>query len=153
MTVCCSGSCDLGLHVMELSSDKRHLQIEITFILTVCCSCSSDIGLHVLELSSDKRHLEIEITFILTVCCSSQRVFCLGSDHSGISITKPLRRRPAHTQLLLLQMAGDVHPNPGPTSKYPRPVCTRNATSQRVTYQCNRYSRLVHVKCNTVSEK
>ena len=38
------------------------------------------------------------------------------------STTKPLRRRPDRTQLLLLLMAGDIHPNPGPTAKYPCPV-------------------------------
>ena len=32
-----------------------------------------------------------------------------------ILTTNPLRRRPDRTQLL--QMAGDVHPNPDPTSK------------------------------------
>ena len=38
------------------------------------------------------------------------------------STIKPLRRRPDRTQLLLLLMAGDIHPNPGPTAKYPCPV-------------------------------
>ena len=32
------GSNDIGIHVVELSGNKRRLQIEITFILTVCCS-------------------------------------------------------------------------------------------------------------------
>ena len=35
-----------------------------------------------------------------------------------LSTTKPLRQ-PDRTQLLLLQMAGDVHPNPNPATKYP----------------------------------
>ena len=68
-------------------------------------------------------------TIILTVCCSSQRVFFSASGQFAaaeqilISTTKPLRRRPDRTQLLLLLMAGDIHPNPGPTVKYPCPVC------------------------------
>ena len=49
-----------------------------------------------------------------------------------ILTTNPLRQRPDRTQLLLLQLVCDVHPNPGPISKYPCPVCTRNVTS-RVT--------------------
>ena len=36
-----------------------------------------------------------------------------------ISTTKLLRRRPDRTQLLLVQMTGDVHPNTGPTSSLP----------------------------------
>ena len=32
------GSSDLGLHVVEPSGGKQHLQIEITYILTVRCS-------------------------------------------------------------------------------------------------------------------
>ena len=60
---------------------------------------------------------------------------------------KPLRRRPDRTLLLLLQMSGDVHPNPGPVTKYPCPVCARNVTSRRMNYQCNRCSGWVHAKC------
>ena len=59
-----------------------------------------------------------------------------------------LRGRQDQTQLLLLQMAGDVHPNPGPASKYHCPVCTRNVTNRRVSYHCNRCSRWVHAKCS-----
>ena len=52
------------------------------------------------------------------------------------------------TLLLLLQMSGDVHPNPGLATKYPCPVCARNVTSRRVSYQCNRYSRWCMQKCS-----
>ena len=51
------------------------------------------------------------------------------------STTKPLRRRPDRTQLLLLLMAGDIHPNPGPPTKYPYPVCARDVTSRGVIYR------------------
>ena len=33
-----------------------------------------------------------------------------------------------------------VHPNPGPTTKYPCPVCARNVTSRGVSYLCDRCS-------------
>ena len=42
----------------------------------------------------------------------------------------------------------DVHPNPGPTIKYPCPVCARNDTGRGVSYLCNRCSRWVHSKCS-----
>ena len=58
--------------------------------------------------------------------------------------TKSLRRRPDRTLVMLLQMSGDVHPNPGTATKYPCPVCARNVTSRGVSYQCNRCSGWVH---------
>ena len=45
-------------------------------------------------------------------------------------------------------MSGDVHPNPGPATKYPCPVCTRNVSSRGVSYKCNRCSGWVHAKCS-----
>ena len=62
--------------------------------------------------------------------------------------TKSLRRRPDRTLFMLLQMSGDVHPNPGPATKYPCPVYARNVTSRGVSYQCNRCSGCVHAKCS-----
>ena len=61
---------------------------------------------------------------------------------------KSLRRRPDRTLFMLLQMSGDVHPNPGPATKYPCPVCACNITSRGVSYQCNRCSGWVHTKCS-----
>ena len=61
-------------------------------------------------------------------------------------ITKPQRRQPDQTHLKLLQMSGDVHPNPGPATKYPCPVCTRNVTSQGVSYKCTRCLGWLHAK-------
>ena len=44
--------------------------------------------------------------------------------------TEPLTTRPNYDPLLLLlALAGDVHPNPGP-SRYPCSVCFKNVTSQ-----------------------
>ena len=62
--------------------------------------------------------------------------------------TKSLRRRPDRTLVMLLQMSGDVQPNPGPATKYPCPVCARNVTSRGVSYQCNRCSGWVHANCS-----
>ena len=45
-------------------------------------------------------------------------------------------------------MAGDIHPNPGPTDKYPCPVCARDVTSRGVSYRCTRCSGWVHAKCS-----
>ena len=66
-------------------------------------------------------------TPILTVRCSFQRVFCLEAAE--------------------LIRNDDVHPNPGPTTKYHCPVCTRNVTSRGVSYKCTRCSGWVHAKC------
>ena len=65
-------------------------------------------------------------------------------------ITKPQRRQPDQTHLKLLQMSGDVHPNPGPATKYPCPVCTRNVTSRGVSYKCTKCSGWVHAKCSGI---
>ena len=48
--------------------------------------------------------------------------------------------------VLLLALAGDVHPNPGP-SKYPSSVCFKNVTSQGTSYLCTRCSHWVHSRC------
>ena len=47
-----------------------------------------------------------------------------------------------------LLLSGDVHQNPGPSTKYPCSVCTRNVTSRGVSYMCNRCSGWVHSKCS-----
>ena len=44
-------------------------------------------------------------------------------------------------------MADDIHPNPGPTTKYPCPVCARNVTSRGVSYRCTRCTGWGHAKC------
>ena len=62
-------------------------------------------------------------------------------------ITKPQRRQPDQTHLKLLHMSGNVHPNPGPATKYPCPVCTRNVTSRGVSYKCTKCYGWVHAKC------
>ena len=49
--------------------------------------------------------------------------------------------------LLLLALAGDVHPNHGPSS-YPCSVCFKNVTSQGTSYLCTRCSHWVHSRCS-----
>ena len=64
------------------------------------------------------------------------------------SSTEPLTTAPVYDPLLLLlALAGDVHPNPGP-SRYPCSVCFKNVTSQGTSYLCTRCSHLVHSRCS-----
>ena len=51
-----------------------------------------------------------------------------------------------------LLTCGDVQPNPGPTTQYPCPVCTRNVTSQGVRYLCHSCSGSVHSKCSDLKD-
>ena len=60
--------------------------------------------------------------------------------------TEPLTTEPDYDSLLLL-LAGDVHPNPGPP-RYPCSVCFKNVTSQGTSYLCTRCSHWVHSKCS-----
>ena len=45
-------------------------------------------------------------------------------------------------------LSGDVHQNPGPTTKYPCLVCARNVTGCGLSYICKRCSGWVHSKCS-----
>ena len=47
-------------------------------------------------------------------------------------------------------MSGDVHPHPGPATKYPCPVCTRNVTSRGVSYKCTKCYGWLHAKCSGI---
>ena len=47
-----------------------------------------------------------------------------------------------------LLLSGDVHQNPGPTTKYPCSVYTSNVTSRGMSYMCNHCSGWVHSKCS-----
>ena len=61
--------------------------------------------------------------------------------------TEPLTTGPDYDPLLvLLAVAGDVHPNPGP-SRYPCSACFKNVTSQDTSYLCTRSSHWVHSRC------
>ena len=68
-----------------------------------------------------------------------------NADHYS---TEPLSSGPNYDPLLLLlALAGDVHPNPGP-SRYPCSVCFKNVTSQGTSYLCTRCSHWVHSRCS-----
>ena len=62
--------------------------------------------------------------------------------------SKPQRPSDSSRSWLRILLSGDVHPNPGPTTKYPCLVCARNVTSRGVSYLCNRCSGWVHSKCS-----
>ena len=62
--------------------------------------------------------------------------------------TDPLTTVPYYDPLLLLlALAGDVHPNPRP-SRYPCSVFFKNVTSQGTSYLCTRCSHWVHSRCS-----
>ena len=62
--------------------------------------------------------------------------------------TEPLTTGPDYDPLLLLlALAGDVHPNHGP-SRYSCSVCFKNVTSQGTSYLCIRCSHWVHSRCS-----
>ena len=62
--------------------------------------------------------------------------------------TEPLTTGPDYDALhLLLALAGDVHPNPGPP-RYPCSVCFKNVTSQCTSYLCTRCSYWLHSRCS-----
>ena len=62
--------------------------------------------------------------------------------------SKPQRPSDSSRSWQRILLSGDVHPNPGPTTKYPCPVCARNVTSRGVSYLCNLCSGWVHSKCS-----
>ena len=62
--------------------------------------------------------------------------------------SKPQRPSDSSRSWQRILLSGDVHPNPGPTTKYPCPLCARNVTTRGVSYLCNRCSGWVHWKCS-----
>ena len=71
---------------------------------------------------------------------SRSRFFMESSQSCAATLThysiEPLTPGPDYDPLLLLlALAGDVHPNPGP-SRYPCSVCFKNVTSQGTSYLC-----------------
>ena len=66
--------------------------------------------------------------------------------------TAPLRTPTIPRFKRSLLTCGDVQPNPGPTTQYPCPVCTRNVTSRGVSYLCHSCSGWVHSKCSNLKD-
>ena len=75
---------------------------------------------------------------------SSQLYAATLTHYSTEPLTTGLNYDPL---LLLLALAGDVHPNPG-LSRYPCSVCFKNVTSQGTSYLCTRCSHWVHSRCS-----
>ena len=67
---------------------------------------------------------------------SSQSYAATLTNYSNESLTTGPDYDPL---LLLLALAGNVHPNPGP-SRYPCSVCFKNVTGQGTSYLCTRCS-------------
>ena len=110
-------------------------------------SISSDLLISSCMIPATHNRLQFEITYYPDSLLFISAGF-LPRISSAAATTKPLRRRPDRTLLLLLQMSGYVHPNPCPATNYPCPICARNVTSRGVSYQCNRCSGWVHAKCS-----
>ena len=94
-------------------------------------------------------------------CCLPSNSFLNGFlDQSQFAAAKLTQyssklQRPSDSSrswiwILLLK---DVHPNPGPTTKYPCPVSARNVTGRGVSYLCNHCSGWVHSKCSGLQTK
>ena len=100
------------------------------------------------EFSSDK----VESTHPSRTVVKSIEFFMESSQLCAATLThystQPLTTGPDYDPLLLLlALAGDVHPNPGP-SRYPCSVCFKNVTSQGTSYMCTRCSHWVHSRCS-----
>ena len=109
---------------------------------------SSDSSLHVVELPRGRSFFwQIVVISSIQDLRQVDRVFFMESSQSHYS-TEPLTTGPDYDPLLLpLALAGDVHPNPGPSS-YPCSVCFKNVTSQGTSYLCTRCSHWVHSRCS-----
>ena len=132
-------------------------------VLCIICG-SNDLSLHEVELSCNNRCQQIEINTYPDSPLFISNAFSASGQFEAAelirySITKPQRRQPDQIIEKLLQMAGDVHPNPGPATKYPCPVCTRNVTSRGVSYKCTSMlwmgarEMFWNLKCSPVSEE
>ena len=79
-------------------------------------------------------------------------MFCLDLSsrklESSQSCAAMLNTGPDYDPLfLLLALAGDEHPNPGPP-RYPCSVCFMNGTNQGTNYLCTRCSHWIHSRCS-----
>ena len=77
----------------------------------------------------DRRHVDRVFFMELSQSCAATLTYYS---------TEPLTTGPDYDPLLLLlALAGDEHPNPGPP-RYPCSVCFKNVTSQGISYLCTR---------------
>ena len=100
------------------------------------------------DLSSGKlesTHPSRTVVKSIEVFMESSQLYAATLTHYS---TEPLTSGPDYDPLLLqLALAGDVHPNPGP-SRYPCSVCFKNVTNQGTNYLCTRCSHWVHSRCS-----
>ena len=115
---------------------------------------SNDSRLHVVEPPRGRSFIwQIGVNSSIQDHRQVDRVFFMESSQSYAATlthysTEPLTTGPDYDPLLLLlALAGDVHPNPGP-SRYPCSVCFKNVTSQGTSYLCTRCSHWVHSRCS-----
>ena len=99
------------------------------------------------DISSGK----LESTHPSRTVVKSIGIFMMSSQLYAATLThystEPLTTGPDYDPLLLLlALAVDVHPNPGP-SRYPCSVCFKNVTSQGTSYMCTICSHWVHSRC------
>ena len=128
----------------------KHITTEQTFFKGILArqkllsSSSNDSRLHVVESPSERSFIwEIGVNSSIQDRRQVDRVFFMESSQLYAATlthysTGPLTTGPDYDPLLLLlALAGDVHPNPGP-SRYPCSVCFKNVTSQGTSYLCTR---------------
>ena len=107
-----------------------------------------DARLHVVEPPRERSfiwqiqdHRQVDRVFFM----ESSQLYAATLTHYS---TEPLTTGPNYDPLLLLlALAGDVHPNPG-SSRYPCSVCFKNVTCQGTSYLCTICSHLVHSRCS-----
>ena len=114
---------------------------------------SNDSRLHVVEPPRGRCFIwQIEVNSFIQDRHQVDRFFMESSQLYAATqthySTEPLTTRPDYDPLLLLLfLAGDVHPNPEP-SRYHCSVCFKNVTSQDTSYLCTRCSHWVHSRCS-----
>ena len=111
---------------------------------------SNDSRLHVVEpprgsFSSGK----LESTHPSRTIVSQSRFFMELSQLYAATLTHYSIDPDYDPLLLLLVLAGVVHPNPGP-SRYLCSVCFKNVTSQGTSFLCTRCSHWIHSRCSSL---
>ena len=89
-------------------------------------------------------------------CSDYMRFFPVSGQFEAAKLTHfstaPLRTPTIPRFKRSLLTCGDVQPNPGPTTQYTCPFCTRNVTSRGVSYLCHSCSGCVHLKCSDLKD-
>ena len=124
----------------------RILWLTVSYAADKSTNGSNDSRLHVveppkLESTHPSRTVVKSIEFFME---SSQSCAATLTHYS----TEPMATGPDYDPLLmLLALAGDVHPNRGPP-RYTCSVYFKNVTNQGTSYLCTRCSHWVHSRCS-----